>query len=48
LRVYEECTAPLAAWYDHKGLRDVVSGDRAMDAVFADIVRIVTDRGCAG
>ena len=37
LRVYHEQTAPLARWYEARGLLENVDGERTPDEVFADL-----------
>lgn len=41
LDVYEASTAPLIAYYAAKGLLRSIDGDRSMDAVFADVRKVL-------
>jgi adenylate kinase len=41
LGAYHEQTAPLAAWYEDKGLFHRVDGDRAIDEITADLLKIL-------
>ena len=41
VRVYEQNTAPLIAYYDGKGLLRTIDGDRPIDQVAADILRVL-------
>ncbi len=41
LSVYERSTAPLIGYYRDKGVLKEIDGDRAVDAVFADVREIV-------
>jgi len=43
LEVYEQNTAPLIDYYRGKGILHSIEGDRAVDAVWADVQRIVSD-----
>ncbi len=44
LRVYEEQTRPLKAYYEEKGLLRRVDGDRSVDEVFQEIVEILEEK----
>jgi len=41
LKAYHDQTAPLLPYYDQKGLLVVIDGDRDMDAVTADLERVL-------
>jgi len=41
LRVYHEKTAPLVRFYRERGVLTALDGERAPDAVFADVVRLI-------
>ena len=41
LKAYHDQTAPLLPYYRAKGLLEVIDGDRPMDAVTADLVRVL-------
>jgi len=43
LNVYERSTAPLIGYYRDKGVLKEIDGDRAVDAVFMDVRKIVKD-----
>jgi adenylate kinase len=41
LKAYHDQTAPLLPYYEQKGLLMVIDGDREMDAVTADLIRVL-------
>ncbi|MEC8764289.1 MAG: adenylate kinase, partial [Candidatus Thermoplasmatota archaeon] len=41
LGAYHEQTAPLAAWYDERGLFHRVNGDRAIDEITTDLLGVL-------
>lgn len=41
LRIYKESTEPLVAYYKEKGLIKTIDGDKAIDLVFEDIVKVL-------
>ena len=45
LRVYHEQTAPLVRFYEERGILRKVDGERAPDAVFADLARWISSNG---